>query len=115
MLHCEARRTARRDSAGRYVPLADQNVALWSRAMIDDAETMLATAARENTPGRFQLEAAIQSADARRAVVGRTDWEAIALLYQGLLLYAPTIGARVGHAAALAEVRGAREGLAALG
>ena len=115
MLHCEARRAARRDSAGRYVPLGEQDVSLWSRAMIDEAEAALATAARASAPGRFQLEAAIQSAHARRAAVGRADWESIALLYQGLLLCAPTIGARVGHAAALAEVRGAREGLAALG
>ena len=113
-LHCEARRAARRDSAGRYVPLGEQDVALWSRSTIDEAEAALAAAARAKTPGRFQLEAAIQSAHARRAVVGRTDWEAIALLYQGLLLCAPTIGARVGHAAALAEARGPRQGFAAL-
>ncbi len=47
-------------------------------------------------------------------MTGRTDWEAIALLYEGLLRCAPTIGARVGHAAALAEARGAEAGLAAL-
>ena len=80
----------------------------------DEAEEILAAAAREKKPGRFQLEAAIQSAHARRAVTGRTDWEAIALLYEGLLRCAPTVGARVGHAAALAEARGAAAGLAAL-
>jgi RNA polymerase sigma-70 factor (ECF subfamily) len=48
-------------------------------------------------------------------VTGRSDWEAIALLYEGLLRCAPTIGAKVGHAAALAEVRGAEAGLTALG
>lgn len=51
---------------------------------------------------------------ARRAVTGRTDWEAIALLYEGLIQIAPTVGARVAHAAALAEARGAGDGLAAL-
>jgi RNA polymerase sigma-70 factor (ECF subfamily) len=65
-------------------------------------------------PGRFQLEAAIQSAHAHRAVTGRTDWEAIALLYTALLRVAPTVGARVGHAAALAEAHGADAGRAAL-
>ncbi|PYM33352.1 MAG: RNA polymerase subunit sigma-70, partial [Candidatus Rokuibacteriota bacterium] len=73
-----------------------------------------ADASRARKPGPFQLEAAIQSAHACRAVTGRTDWEAIALLYEGLLRYAPTIGAQVGHAAALAEARGAEAGLAAL-
>ncbi|MBI4269553.1 MAG: RNA polymerase subunit sigma-70 [Candidatus Rokubacteria bacterium] len=114
MLHCEARRRARRDSGGAYVPLTRQDVALWSRAMIEEAEEMLAAASRAGRPGRFQYEAAIQSAHAQRAVTGRSDWEAIALLYEGLVACAPTIGARVGHAAALAEARGAAVGIAAL-
>jgi len=114
MLHCEARRPARRDSSGGYVPLSRQNVALWSRPLVEEAEEVLAAASRAGQPGRFQLEAAIQSAHARRMATGRTDWEAIALLYEGLLLCAPTIGARVGHAAALAEVRGTEAGLGAL-
>jgi RNA polymerase sigma-70 factor (ECF subfamily) len=114
MLHCEARRSARRAADGRYVPLSEQDPARWSRSMIEEAEALLARAARAAAPARFQLEAAIQSAHAHRAVTGRTDWEAIALLYEGLLRWAPTIGVRVGHAAALAEVRGAAEGLAAL-
>jgi len=114
MLHCEARRSARRDASGRYVPLDQQDVTLWSHAMIDEAEEVLAVAARAGEPGRFQLEAAIQSAHARRATTGGTDWEAIALLYEGLLLCAATTGARVGHAAALARARGPAAGLAAL-
>ena len=43
-----------------------------------------------------------------------TDWDALALLYEGLLRHAPTIGARVAHAAALGEARDAEAGLAAL-
>ena len=61
--------------------------------------------------GRFQLEAAIQSAHAQRAATGTTDWQAIALLYEGLVRMAPTIGALVGRAAAVAEARGAEAGL----
>ena len=114
MLHCEARRGARRDAAGGYVPLTRQDVTLWSRSMIGEAEELLATASRARKLGRFQLEAAIQSAHAQRAESGRTDWEAIALLYEGLLGLASTIGARVGHAAALAEARGSAAGLAVL-
>ena len=114
MLHCEARRPARRDASGAYVPLSRQDVSLWSRTMIDEAERTLADASRVRRPGRFQLEAAIQSVHAQRAVTGGTDWEAIALLYEGLVRVAPTIGARVAHAGALAEARGAATGLAAL-
>src|SRR2546428_13150977 len=82
--------------------------------MIGEAEELLATASRARKLGRFQLEAAIQSAHAQRAESGRTDWEAIALLYEGLLGLASTIGARVGHAAALAEARGSAAGLGGL-
>ena len=44
-------------------------------------------ATRARGPGHFQLEAAIQSAHARRAATGHTDWDAIALLYEGLLVW----------------------------
>lgn len=115
MLHCEARRGARRDAAGVYVPLTRQDVALWSRPMIEEAEGLLTAASAAQQPGRFQLEAAIQSVHAQRALTGGTDWEAIALLYEGLIRLAPTIGAQVGYAAALAEARGAESGLAVLG
>jgi RNA polymerase sigma-70 factor (ECF subfamily) len=115
MLHCEARREARRDADGGYVPLSMQDVARWSRPMLEEAEARLSAASKAKRPGRFQLEAAIQSVHARRAVTGRTDWEAIALLYEGLIRLAPTIGGRVGHAAALAEARDAEAGLEALG
>ena len=114
MLHCEARRAARRDAAGAYVPLRDQDTSRWSRALIAEAERHLAAAARGGVLGRFQLEAAIQSAHAQRAASGHTDWEAVALLYAGLVRFAPTIGAQVGYAAAVAEARGAAVGWALL-
>jgi predicted RNA polymerase sigma factor len=110
MLHCEARRDARRTASGQYVPLSEQDVARWSKAMIEEAEQLLSAAAQGGHPGRFQLEAAIQSAHAQRARTGHTDWEAVALLYQGLVRLAPTVGALVGRAAAFAEARGAAAG-----
>src|SRR5207237_96261 len=114
MLHCEARRAARRDAAGAYVPLGLQDSRRWSRRMIEEAEEVLAGAARLKAAGRFQLEAAIQSVHAQRVRTGETDWEAVTLLYEGLLRHAPTIGARVAHAAALGEARDDEAGLAAL-
>ena len=114
MLYCEARRAARRNAAGAYVPLGFQDPRRWSRPMIEEAEEVLAGAARLKAAGRFQLEAAIQSVHAQRVRTGETDWEAVTLLYEGLLRHAPTIGARVAHAAALGEARDAEAGLAAL-
>lgn len=114
MLHCEARRDARRGADGRYVPLSEQDPRAWNGAMIEEAERELASSARHARPGRFQVEAAIQSAHAERAHTGRTDWAAIAAFYDLLLQIAPSIGAAVARAAAHAELRGAATGLALL-
>ena len=114
MLYCESRRAARRDADGAYVPLDEQDAALWSRPMIEEADRLLVAAQRARRIGRFQLEAAIQSAHAQRGTCGHVDWEAVALLYEGLVRIAPTLGALVGRAAALAEARGAEQGWALL-
>ena len=117
MLHCEARRPARRDDAGRYVPLSEQDPARWSLPLLLEAERELSAAAALVRPGRFQLQAAIQSVHADRRLTGRTDWAAIADFYAALLALAPTLGARIGHAAAVAECgqprAGERDGAAA--
>jgi predicted RNA polymerase sigma factor len=114
MLHCEARRPARRDAKGGYVPLAEQDTALWCAPIAAEADRLLATAGRAGRVGRFQLEAAIQSVHARRAATGLTAWQDVAVLYEGLVRLAPTIGALVGRAAAVAEARGAEAGWALL-
>lgn len=110
LLHCEARRGARRDADGAFVPLAEQDMRLWSQPMVGEAEHLLAAAAGAHSMGRYQLEAAIQSVHSARARTGRTDWEAAALLYEGLARLAPTMGALLGRAAATAEARGAEAG-----
>lgn len=114
MLFCEARRSARRSADGMYVPMLEQDTRLWSAEMIGEAETLLGDAAAQQRAGRFQLEAALQSAHVECARTGATNWEAIGVLYEGLVRAAPTIGAQVGRAAALAEARGPAAGLAAL-
>lgn len=114
MLHCEARHDARRTKAGAYVPLLEQNVALWSKDMMEEAERWLAEASQSGRLGRFQFEAAIQSAHAMRARSGYTNWEAIAQLYQGLVQISPTIGSLVGRAAAVAQAKGPADGWALL-
>ncbi len=114
MLYCESRRESRREAGGGYVPLSQQDVTRWLRPMIIEADQLLRKAEHANRLGRFQLEAAIQSVHASRALTGRTDWEAIALLYEGLVRIAPTVGAIVGRAAAVAEAHGAIAGSALL-
>jgi predicted RNA polymerase sigma factor len=114
MLHCEGRRAARRDRDGRYVPLSEQDPKLWSLSLIEEAERHLAEASKYGRPGRFQLEAAIQSVHAERGRSGRIEWTAIVRFYEQLNRISPTIGRRTGYAAALAEANGAEEGLAVL-
>jgi RNA polymerase sigma-70 factor (ECF subfamily) len=114
MLHCEARRGARRGPEGRYVPLSEQDCRQWSQPFIEEAERHLVEAASSGRPGRFQLEAAIQSVHAERARSGRTEWVAIAMFYEQLIRLSPTLGRRTGYAAAAGEAVGPEAGLAIL-
>ena len=114
MLHCEARRAARRGPEGRYIPLSEQDSQLWSLPLIEEAERHLAEAATRGRTCRFQLEAAIQSIHAERARSGRTEWDAIIFFYEQLIRLSPTLGTRTGHAAAVAEGQGPEAGLAVL-
>jgi RNA polymerase sigma-70 factor (ECF subfamily) len=114
VLHCEARRHARRTPDGRYVPLSEQDPRSWIAPMIGEAERELAAAARMGRPGRFQIEAAIQSVYADRCRSGHIDWTAIADFYERLVQLTPSLGARVGRAAAVAEAHRPEAGLALL-
>jgi len=114
MLHCEARRRARRGPDGRYIPLLEQDPQQWSLPLIEEAESHLAEAANLGRTGRFQLEAAIQSVHAERARSGWTEWTAIVLFYEQLIRISPTLGTRTGYAAAVAEAKGPEAGLAVL-
>src|SRR5262249_2254984 len=87
---------------------------LWSRAMIDEAEQHLRSAAGFKHMERYQLEAAIQSIHASRALIGKVDWPEILLLYEGLVKIAAGIGSLVGRAVALAQSGKPAAGLASL-
>jgi predicted RNA polymerase sigma factor len=114
MLHCEARRPARRGTDGRYVPLSEQDCQKWSQPLMEEAERHLGEASSRGRTGRFQLEAAIQSVHAERARSGSIQWNAIMMFYEQLMRISPTLGTRTGYAAAAAEAKGAEAGLAAL-
>lgn len=104
LLFCESRRDARRSEDNSFVPLSEQDPVRWSRPMMIEAEQMLAAAVVLKRIGRFQLEAAIQSAHAERARSGMVDWSAILRLYDGLIAVAPSVGALLGRAAAVAAI-----------
>jgi RNA polymerase sigma-70 factor (ECF subfamily) len=114
MLHAEARRGARRNGRGEYVPLAEQDALAWNATMIEEAEALLLRASRMGAVGRYQLEAAVQSAHVVRRLTGKSDWAAIERLYDALamLIDSPVIG--INRAIAIAETRGPAAGLLAL-
>lgn len=113
MTFVEARRAARRVS-GRYVPLDQQETALWDLKSIAAAEEMLAQAAQLKSPGRFQLEAAIQSAHVSARLTGADTRAAVVRLYDRLLSIAPSTGAEIARAGALLKAARAQEALIAL-
>jgi RNA polymerase sigma-70 factor (ECF subfamily) len=114
MLHAHARRGARRDGDGAYVPLAQQQTAQWDGAMIDEAEAVLWRASGFQRPGRYQLEAAIQSAHNVRRHGGPPDWQAIAALYEALHALTGSPVAAINRAVAMAANEGPQAGLAVL-
>ena len=114
MLHAEARRRARRDSNGDYVPLAEQDPELWDAAMIAEAEELLRRASGRGSIGRYQLEGALQSAHVYRRRTGGANWEEVVQLYDALMAVAGSPVVQINRALAIAELHGAGPGLAAL-
>ncbi len=129
MLYLDSRRMARRDDQGEFVPLELQDTALWDSTLIREAEALLhravalcwrvGPAAVAGPPdlqriGRYQLEAALQSAHAERRLGGAIDWQAIVQLYDGLLLLTDSPVVAINRAVALAQAQGPEVGWAAL-
>lgn len=112
--HCEARTPARRDKAGRFIPLSDQDPALWCDMTIRGAETALRRALKLAPPERYALEASIQSVHAERRITGETNWLAAAALYDGLTQHTASLGALTARACAHGEAFGAETALEAL-
>ncbi|MCC0057010.1 MAG: RNA polymerase subunit sigma-70 [Rhodobiaceae bacterium] len=114
MLYAEARKEARRDAEGGFVPLDRQDVSLWDKTMIAEAERMLRGAAAIGLPGRYQLEAAIQSAHVTGRLAGAPDWAAIERLYDGLQAMTGSPVVAINRAVAVSFARGADAGLVVL-
>jgi predicted RNA polymerase sigma factor len=114
MLHAEARRRARRNQNGEYVPLAEQNAERWDWQMIEEAEAVLRRAGALGSIGRFQLEGALQSAHVYRCRTGQANWAEVVKIYDPLLALAGSPVVAINRALAIAEVQGARAGLEAM-
>jgi RNA polymerase sigma-70 factor (ECF subfamily) len=96
------------------VPLDEQVVADWDAGMIEQAEGLLLRAGAMRRTGRFQLEAAVQSAHVVRQQTGRADWAAIVVLYDALSVLTASPVVAINRAVAVAQTAGAAAGLSAL-
>jgi predicted RNA polymerase sigma factor len=114
MLHAHARRRARRTADGDYVPLAEQDPALWDAQMIAAAEALLLRAGALGAIGRYQLEGALQSAHVHRCRTGHANWAEVVKLYDALNALAGTPVVAINRALAIAELYGAEAALAAM-
>ena len=114
MLHAEARRRARRNGDGEYVPLADQDPALWDWQMIVEAEALLRRASALGSIGRYQLEGALQSAHVYRRRTGQANWAAVVQLYDALSALTGSPVVAINRALAIAELQGASAALEAM-
>ncbi len=114
MLLIAARGSARTDATGALVPLHAQDRARWDGTLIAEGQDLVRDCLRRNTPGPYQIQAAINAvhSDARRAA--ETDWGQILTLYDQLAAVDPSPVVALNRAVALAEVKGPEAGLVAL-
>lgn len=110
----EARTAARTGPDGALVRLADQDRGRWDRDRIARGHALVRECLRRNEPGPYQIQAAIAAVHTSAGSVGETDWGQIVQLYDHLSRIAPTSVVALNRAVAVAELRGAAEGLAAL-
>lgn len=114
LLLIDARRAARTSSAGELVLLADQDRALWDRALIEEGRALVVTALRGDAPGPYTLQAAIAALHDEAASIATTDWPQVVALYDVLGSVAPSPLVALNRVVAVAMVDGPAAGLALL-
>ena len=114
MLLTHARSSARVDTAGDLVPLAEQDRSRWDRDLITEGVELLERTLPRGHVGRFQLQAAIAAVHAEATTYRETDWLQISLLYDMLSRVAAGPAVTLNHAVAVAMAHEPAAGLAML-
>jgi RNA polymerase sigma-70 factor (ECF subfamily) len=114
MLLIDSRRPARTTGSSSLVTLAEQDRTRWDHALIEEGQALVRRCLREDRPGPYQIQAAINAVHSEAAGVRDTDWTQIITLYDQLLLHLPTPIVALNRAAAVAEVAGPSAALAAV-
>jgi RNA polymerase sigma-70 factor (ECF subfamily) len=107
LLLTESRRPARLRADGSLAVLAEQDRALWDRALIDEGQEIVRRCLRRDQAGPYQLQAAINAVHADAARFEETDWSQIVALYDQLVELAPTPVVALNRAIAIGEHEGA--------
>ncbi len=114
LLLLHSRSAARVTDGGSLVRLAQQDRKLWDRDLIAQGQAIVRACVQRGRPGPYQIQAAINAVHSVAPSFDRTDWHAIATLYDQLYALTPTPVVALNRAVALAEVRGPAAGLAAV-
>ena len=112
MLLVESRRTVRTGAGGELVLLAEQDRGLWDRLLIAEGQALVRQCLRQDQPGPYQLQAAINAVHSDASTASATDWSQILRLYNQLLALAPSPVVALNRAVAVAEVEGPDAALA---
>lgn len=114
VLLIDARRAARVDAHGDLVRLADQDRTLWNRDLMTEGQAIVRRLLVRNTPGPYQIQAAIAAVHSDADGVEDTEWDQIVALYDHLLAVEPSPVVALNRAIARAELEGAAVGMADL-
>ena len=109
-----ARFPARLDAAGEILRLPKQDRTLWDNELIARGMAHLERASRGHVASEFHLQAGIASCHCVARTYEETDWARILSLYDLLIGISGSPVVRLNRTVAVARVRGAAAGLAAL-
>ena len=109
-----ARLPAREDTAGRPIPLAEQDRSRWDGALIAEGFAHFEKSIGGEILTRYHIEAAIAAIHARSGSFAATDWSEILGCYDQLCALYPSPVASLNRIIALRHARGAPAAWAAL-
>ncbi len=114
MLITDARRYARVDASGNYVPLEHQDRGKWDKLQIEEGINLIKKTLPRGAVGPYQLQAAISGIHAESKSWVETDWSQIAALYRILNSVQPSPIVEMNYAVALSYADSVKAGLAKL-
>jgi RNA polymerase sigma-70 factor, ECF subfamily len=106
MLLHDSRRSARVNTDGELVLLADQDRTRWNRAQIDEGCALVQSAFQAGPIGPYMIEAAIAALHAKAGCPEETDWRQISALYGRLFALHRSPVVALNHAVALSMAEG---------